>query len=176
MDAGNEHGNDLQAIDLQAIIFRSLGLATQISIVVVVAVLGSMFLGLWIDHKLGSSPWAVLLSLGLGTLVAVTGCYRVVAPVAARLAAGQEVEWGAALSWKESLRSLAFVAQVGLVIITPLLIGLFLGLWVDGWLGTRPWVVLILMVVGSVVGLVSAWRLSSTFLKRMTQGSQEKNL
>jgi len=171
MDAENEQGNDLPAI-----IFRSMGLATQIGGTVAVAVLGSLFLGLWIDRELGSSPWATLLLLGLGTLVAVMGCYRVVAPMVAHLAAGQEVEWEAVLSWRESLRSLAFVARVGLVAIAPLLAGLFLGRWVDGWLDTHPWVTLILTVVGSVAGLVGVWRLSSTFLKRMTKDSQEEDL
>jgi ATP synthase protein I len=171
MDAGNE-----QVKDLQAIIFRSMGLATQIGGTVTVAVLGSLFLGLWIDRELGSSPWATLLLLGLGTLVAVMGCYRVVAPMVAHLAAGQEVEWEAVLSWRESLRSLAFVARVGLVIIIPLLAGLFLGLWVDGWLDTRPWVTLILTAVGTIAGLVGAWRSSSAFLKRMTRGNQKENL
>jgi ATP synthase protein I len=162
--------------DLQAIIFRSLGLATQIGATVTVTVLGSLFLGLWIDRELGSSPWATLLLLGLGTLVAVMGCYRVVAPMVAHLAAGQEVEWEAVLSWRESLRSLAFVARVGLVAVAPLLVGLFLGLWVDGWLDTRPWVALILTLMGSVAGLVGVWRLSSTFLKRMTRNSQEEDM
>lgn len=165
MDAGNEQGNELQAI-----ILRSLGLGIQIAVVVVVAVLGSLFLGLWIDRQLGISPWATLLLLGLGTLVAVIGCYRVVAPVVAHLTAGQEVERG------EPLRSLAFVAQVGLVAIAPLLVGLFLGLWLDGRLGTRPWVTLTLAMVGAVVGLVGVYRLSSTFLKRMTKGDQEEDL
>jgi F0F1-type ATP synthase assembly protein I len=71
MDAGNEQKNDLLAI-----IFRSLGLGTQIAGVVVVAVLGALFLGLWIDGELGSSPWATLLLLGLGTLVAVMGVWQ----------------------------------------------------------------------------------------------------
>jgi ATP synthase protein I len=171
MDAGNEQGNDLQAI-----ILRSLGLGTQIAGVVVVAVLGSLFLGLWIDRKLGSSPWATLLLLGLGTLVAVIGCYRVMVPVVARLAAGEEVERGAVPPWGKFPRSLAFVAQVGLVAIAPLLVGLFLGLWVDGWLDTRPWMTLTLTVMGSVAGLVGVWRLSSTFLKRMTKDSPEEDL
>ena len=160
MDTRNEQG-----IDLQAIIFHSLGLATQISIVVIVAVLGSMFLGLWIDRKLGSSPWAV------------AGCYRVVAPVAASLVAGQEDEWKVALSWKQFLRSMAFAVRIGLVTSAPPLAGLFLGLWLDDWLDTRPWVTLTLTVGGSIAGLVGAWRLSSTFLKRMTQSSsQEENV
>jgi ATP synthase protein I len=172
MDTRNEQG-----VDLQAIIFHSLGLATQISGVVIVAVLGSMFLGLWIDRQLGSSPWAVLLLLGLGTLVAVAGCYRVVAPVAANMVAGQGDEWEAALSWKQFLRSMAFVVRIGLVTVAPPLAGLFLGLWLDAWLDTRPWVTLTLTVGGSIAGLVGAWRLSSTFLKRMTQSSsQEENV
>jgi ATP synthase protein I len=170
MDAGNEQENDLLAI-----ILRSLGLGAQIAGVVVVAVLGGLFLGLWIDRKLGSSPWATLLLLGLGTLVAVTGCYRVVAPVVARLTAGQEVEWGADLSWRELLSSLAFVAQVGLAAVAPLLVGLFLGLWMDEWLGTRPRLTLTLTVMGAAAGLVGAWRLSSAFLKQMTKSDQEEN-
>ena len=162
---------DKQKYDLLAIIFRSLGLGTQIGVTVAVAVLGGLFLGLWIDRQLESSPWVTLLLLGLGTLVAVMGCYRVVVPLVAPLAAGQEVEWGALLSWKEFRRSLAFVAQVGLVAIAPLLVSLFLGRWMDGRLDTRPWVTLILTVVGTVMGLIGAWRLSSTFLKQMTRGS-----
>jgi len=164
MDAGNKQENELQTI-----VLRSLGLGTQIAGVVVVAVLGGLFLGLWIDRKLGTSPSATLLLLGLGTLVAIIGCWRAMASVVANLAAGQEIEWG------ESLRPLAFVAQVGLVIVIPLLVGLFLGQWMDGWLNTHPWMTLILTVVGSVVGLVGIWRLSSAFLRRMTQGNQEEN-
>ncbi|MGD8969090.1 MAG: AtpZ/AtpI family protein [Anaerolineae bacterium] len=178
MDAGNEQENGMDAgneqeNDLQAIIFRSLGLGTQIAGVVVVAVLGGLFLGLWIDRKLGSSPWATLLLLGLGTLVAVVGCYRVMAPVVAHLAAGQKVERRAVLAPGEFLHSLVFVAQIGLVVITPLLVGLFLGLWLDGRLDTRPWLTLTLAVVGAMGGLVGAWRLSSAFLKRMTRSDQE---
>jgi F0F1-type ATP synthase assembly protein I len=171
MDAGNKQANDLLGI-----ILRSLGLGIQIAGVVVVAVLGSLFLGLTIDRELGSSPWATLLLLGLGTLVAVAGCYRVVAPVVARLTVGQEVEWEAFLSWSEFLSSLAFVARVGLTAITPLLAGLFLGRWMDDGLDTRPWVTLILTVAGALAGLVGAWRLSSRFMKRMTKGNQEEDL
>ena len=164
-----------QANDLQAIILHSLGLGTQIAVVVIVAVLGGLFLGLWIDRKLGSSPWVTLLLLGLGTLVAVISCYRVMASAAANLSASQKVKQEAGLSGGEFLRPLAFTAQVGLVIIAPPLVGLLLGLWVDGWLDTRPWVTLILVVTGSVGGLVGAWRLSSAFLKRITKDNQEEN-
>jgi len=165
MDTGNKQGNELQAV-----ILPSLGLGIQIAGVVVVAVLGSLFLGLWIDRRLGSTPWATLLLLGLGTLVAMISCYRAMAPVIAHLAAGQEVEWG------ESLRTLAFVAQTELVVTTPLLVGLLLGLWVDVRLDTSPWVTLALTVLGAVAGLVGAWRLHSAFLKRTAKGDQEENL
>lgn len=161
---------DNQANELQTIILRSLGLGIQIAVVVVAAVLGSLFLGLWIDRKLGTTPWATLLSLGLGTLVAVVGFYRTIAPVVVDVAAGQEVEWG------ESLRSLVLVVQVGLVVLTPPLVGLFLGLWMDRGLDTRPWVTMTLTVLGTVAGLVGAWRLSSTFLKRTTKGDEEETL
>ncbi|TET50634.1 MAG: hypothetical protein E3J64_08000, partial [Anaerolineales bacterium] len=73
-------GEQEQGIDPLTIILRSLGLGTQSAGVVVVAVLGTLFLGLWVDRRLGVSPWATLLALGLGTLVAVMGSYRVLAP------------------------------------------------------------------------------------------------
>jgi len=165
MGTGNQQGNDLQTI-----ILRALGMGLQIAAAVVIPVLANLFLGLWVDRKLGTTPWATLLLLGLGTLVAVVGSYRAMVPVVAGLAAGQEVEWS------DSARALAFVARIALVTITPLVVGLLLGLWIDARLDTRPWVTLALTVLGATSGLVGAWRLSSGYLQRMTSGDQEEDL
>jgi F0F1-type ATP synthase assembly protein I len=162
MKPGDQQGNELQTI-----IFRALGVGVQIAAMAVIPVLVNLFLGLWIDRKLGTSPWATLALLGLGTIVAVIGSYRVMVPF---VATHQQVEWS------ESMRSLVFVARIGLVTITPLLVGLFLGLWIDVQLNTRPWVTLALTVLGAASGLVGAWRLSSGYLRRMTRSDQEEDL
>ena len=57
-------------------VFRSLGLATQMGAMVVTSILACLFLGLWVDGKLHSSPWATLIFMAIGTLVAVAGTYR----------------------------------------------------------------------------------------------------
>ena len=57
-------------------IFRSLTLATRVGVMVVLSILGSLFLGLWIDSKLHSRPWATLICIAVGTMVAIVGTYR----------------------------------------------------------------------------------------------------
>ena len=57
-------------------IFRSLTLATQVGLMVVGSILVCLFLGLWIDGKLHTSPWATLILIAVGTLVAIVGIYR----------------------------------------------------------------------------------------------------
>jgi F0F1-type ATP synthase assembly protein I len=88
-------------------IFRSLGLTTQVGVMVVVSILGCLFLGLWIDGKLHSSPWATLtlIAVGsrlqtrpwvtlfltaLGILVGLVGVYRLSSSLTERLTKGSE--------------------------------------------------------------------------------------
>ncbi len=144
-------------------------MGVQIAAAVVIPVLVNLFLGLWIDRRLGTTPWATLLLLGLGTLVAIVGSYRAMVPVVAGLTAGQDVEWA------DSVRALALVARIALVTVTPLVVGLFLGLWIDALLDTRPWLTLALTVLGATSGLVGAWRLSSGYLQRIASGDQEED-
>jgi F0F1-type ATP synthase assembly protein I len=142
-------------------VFRSLGLATQMGAMVVTSILACLFLGLWIDGKLHSYPWATLIFIAVGTLVATVGAYRVVSPVIEEVAVEQRVE----MPTKEILRSLALVARLALMAVGPVLIGLFLGLLIDVMLYTRPWVTLLLTAVGISVGLVGVYRFSSSIMK-----------
>ncbi len=153
-------------------IFRSLALATQVGAMVVVLTLGCLFLGLWIDSKLHSSPWATLILIAVGILLAIAGAYRLVYPVVGQVVIQQKAE----MPTGAILRSLALVTQLGLMAVSPVLIGLFLGLWLDGRLQTRPWVTLFLTALGILVGLVGVYRLSSSLTERLAKGSKEGNL
>lgn len=152
-------------------IFRSLTLATQVGVMVVVLTVGCLFLGLWIDSKLQSSPWATLILIAVGTLLAIVGAYRLVYPVVEQVAFKQKTE----MPTGAILRSLALVTQLGLMAVSPVLIGAFLGLWLDGRLQTRPWVTLFLAALGILVGLVGVYRLSSSLTEQLAKGSKKGN-
>lgn len=152
-------------------IFSSLTLATQAGVMVVVSILGCLFLGLWIDSKLHSRPWATLILIAVGILVAIVGIYRLVYPVVEQVIGKQKAE----MPTEEMLRPLALAIQVGLMAVGPVLIGLFLGLWIDGRLQTRPLVTLSLAALGIIVGLVGAYRLSSSLTQQLMKGSKKEN-
>ncbi|MDH7485173.1 MAG: AtpZ/AtpI family protein [Anaerolineae bacterium] len=146
-------------------ILRSVSLATQVGVMVVASILACLFLGLWVDSRLGITPVATLVLIAVGTLVAIVGSYRLVSPVAEQEAAKQKAE----IPTRAILRSLAFVTCSGLMVVAPVLMGLFLGLWLDGRLQTRPWVTLFLTVLGIVVGLVGIHRLSFLLARQLRE-------
>ena len=153
-------------------VFHSLALATQVAVMVLVLALGCLFLGLWIDSKLHSSPWATVILIAVGILLAIVGAYRLVYPFVEEMAIKQKAE----MPTGAILRSLTLVARLGLMAVSPVLVSLFLGLWLDGRLQTRPWVTLFLTALGILVGLVGVYRLSSSLTERLTKGSEKGNL
>ena len=56
----------------------SLGLALQVSSVVLCSVLGSILLGMWIDLQLKSAPCLTLVLMVIGLSLAVFGTYRLI--------------------------------------------------------------------------------------------------
>jgi len=150
---------------------RSLGIATQVGVMVVTSILGCLFLGLWVDSRLHSRPWATLIFIAVGILVATVGTYRLVYPVIEQVTTKQKAE----VSREEIFRPLALVIQLGLMAVGPVVIGLFLGLWIDGRLQTRPWITLFLAALGATVGLLGAYRLSSSLTEQLTKGGKKEN-
>jgi ATP synthase protein I len=57
-------------------------------------------------------------------------------------------------SWK----ALADVGQVGLTLVISTVIGLTGGYYLDRWLGTSPWLILIGLGLGVAAGFVSLFR------------------
>ena len=55
-------------------------------------------------------------------------------------------------------RRLAELSSIGLVLPSSIAVGLFLGYFLDRWLGTAPWLLLIFTVLGIVSGLLSLFR------------------
>jgi ATP synthase protein I len=168
-------GSEETSKGLQDAVVHSLGLGTRIAATVLVALLAALFLGLWADRTFGIEPYATLASLAVGTLVAVLACYRAMTSVLQDLKVSADTPSQAAtLQAAGAARGLAFAAQIALVAVAPPLIGLLLGQWLDGWLGTSPWLTVILVTLGVAGGAFGLWYLSSAFLKQSTRGSEEE--
>jgi F0F1-type ATP synthase assembly protein I len=54
----------------------TMGLAFQIGGFIVCSVLGSLFLGMWLDRRLGSAPCLMMVLMVIGLTLAVIGAYR----------------------------------------------------------------------------------------------------
>jgi len=61
-------------------------------------------------------------------------------------------------------RAVALASEVGLLLMACVAIGLFLGKWLDGLLGTSPW----LLLAFSLLGMVSAFRAVLGLIRRQT--------
>lgn len=53
----------------------------QLGLTVVATILVSLAAGLWIDGRFGTSPWATLLAMLVGTVAAFYGVYRLIARI-----------------------------------------------------------------------------------------------
>jgi F0F1-type ATP synthase assembly protein I len=57
---------------------KAYSLALQISGTMVCSIFGSLFGGLWLDRKLGTTPWLMLVLMGLGTLFTLYTLYDII--------------------------------------------------------------------------------------------------
>jgi ATP synthase protein I len=62
-----------------------------------------------------------------------------------------------------SHRQTAVAYRVLVDMIAGLLVGGFLGYWLDRWLGTAPWGLVTLLILGFVAGANNAWRAIRSF-------------
>jgi len=53
-----------------------MGLVFQISGLIICSVLGSFFVGLWLDRRLGSAPCLMIILVMIGFALAMVGAYR----------------------------------------------------------------------------------------------------
>jgi ATP synthase protein I len=65
------------------------------------------------------------------------------------------------------IRSLGVLSTVGITLVAATVIGLYMGLKLDGWLGTSPWMTILFLAVG----LFAGFRNLFTYVKK----SQEEN-
>jgi ATP synthase protein I len=60
---------------------------------------------------------------------------------------------------RELLRALSFFSQIGVTIAACVLIGVFLGRYLDNLLGTSPWLLLLFSILGAAAAMKSVFDL-----------------
>ncbi len=61
-------------------------------------------------------------------------------------------------SKRPDLHRLAELSSIALILPSSIAVGLFMGYFLDKWLGTGPWLLLTFTVLGIVSGLLSLFR------------------
>lgn len=57
-----------------------------------------------------------------------------------------------------ALAGAGFAWRVGIEMVAALIVGLGLGLLIDGWLGTRPWGLVLFVLLGLAAGMLNVYR------------------
>jgi len=60
--------------------------------------------------------------------------------------------FGKLIKDKALREAIASASVVGLNLVTATFVGLLIGYWLDRWLGTKPWLLLVFLVLGIVAG------------------------
>ncbi|WP_321530011.1 AtpZ/AtpI family protein [uncultured Desulfuromonas sp.] len=74
---------------------------------------------------------------------------------------------------RELYKSLGFLSSVGICMVASILIGMAMGYYLDQWLGTKPWMLLIFLGFGIVSGFRNIFILTNRELRRQKQESQD---
>lgn len=65
--------------------------------------------------------------------------------------------------YRKALRNLSLISQIGLSIITPILLGIYIGQWLDSKFGTQGIFVLIFILLGTGGGFLNLLKLTGLF-------------
>ncbi len=63
-------------------------------------------------------------------------------------------------SWRPALA----LATVGIVLVACTGVGAFLGLWLDGEFGTKPWLMVTGIILGTLAGFIEMYRAAKRFI------------
>ena len=59
--------------------------------------------------------------------------------------------------------ALGLALRVGVELVSALAVGLAIGWLLDAWLGTRPWLMLVFILLGGVAGILNVYRMARGF-------------
>ena len=62
---------------------------------------------------------------------------------------------------RERGRGLSLALRVGIELVAALIVGVGMGLLLDSWLGTGPWLLIVFFVLGAAAGMLNVYRAMS---------------
>jgi len=63
----------------------------------------------------------------------------------------------------EDFKGLAMLSQIGITVVVCIAIGFFLGRWLDGLLGTSPWLFLVFLLFGIGAAFKAVYDIASKY-------------
>jgi ATP synthase protein I len=58
---------------------------------------------------------------------------------------------------------LGFAVRIGVDIVAALIVGVGMGLLLDHWLGTKPWMLIVFFILGAAAGMLNVFRAVSGY-------------
>jgi len=74
---------------------------------------------------------------------------------------------------RQLMKSLSFLSSVGIAMVASSFIGLFIGYYLDKWLGTSPWMTLIWLGFGIASGFRNIFILARRALREEGQNEEQ---
>ena len=68
-------------------------------------------------------------------------------------------------SLPDTVRTIGALSTVGISFVLAIVLGAWFGWWLDGRLGTAPWMLLIFFFFGLAAGVLNVYRTTGKFLK-----------
>jgi ATP synthase protein I len=76
---------------------------------------------------------------------------------------------------RQLFKSLSFLSSVGIAMVASSFIGLFIGIYLDKWLGTKPWMTIIWLGFGIASGFRNIFILTRRALRDEEQNADQDN-
>jgi F0F1-type ATP synthase assembly protein I len=73
---------------------------------------------------------------------------------------------------RDLLRSLAMVSSMGISVVLAIGIGVWFGLTLDRWLGTRPWFFYIFLLIGIAAGFKNIYVIAGREIRKNDDSDQ----
>jgi F0F1-type ATP synthase assembly protein I len=68
-------------------------------------------------------------------------------------------------SMADSFRTIGALSTVGISFVLAIVMGFACGYYLDRWLGTGPWLLLLFTIFGLAAGIINVYRTAGRFLK-----------
>ena len=74
---------------------------------------------------------------------------------------------------RQLMKSLGFLSSLGISMVAASFIGLFIGVYLDKWLGTSPWMTLIWLGIGIISGFRNIFILTRRALREQDKNGEQ---